>query len=369
MAVRYVVFAGMLALARAACVPVQVVYPSGQMNNQAMYLRGSGGGLNWDKGVLMSYVGDDTWSTCVSAGNIEVKPLLGDSTWCNGANTFIGPNGGAVYPWFYSTNGWYGYLRGIYSPQLQNTRDLVIYVPPSYAENPYKNYSQVLLMHDGQNLFNVSTSAFGTAWLVQNAADELIMEGTIPELVIVGVDNTDERIYEYTYSQDPGTPGGGGADKYLDFLHQTVLPLVLQNVRVAEASMEVGMMGSSLGGLVTCYAGWTRPGLYAKLGCMSSSFWWNNQDFNGTILNKPKPQPMPLIYMDSGNVGSGEQEIEADTGVVYQRLLELGLKPNATVVRYLANGGQHNEASWGARVHVPLAYLYGGVLPGTAAAE
>ncbi|RYE84066.1 MAG: hypothetical protein EOO65_02880, partial [Methanosarcinales archaeon] len=45
-----------------------------------------------------------------------------------------------------------------------------------------------------------------------------------------------------------------------------------------------GMLGSSLGGLLSCYAGWTRPDTYGFAGCMSSSFWWNNQDFNNTII-------------------------------------------------------------------------------------
>ncbi len=40
-------------------------------------------------------------------------------------------------------------------------------------------------------------------------------------------------------------------------------------------------------GLITCYAVWTRPGVWGGFGaCMSSSFWWNNQDFNTTILEK-----------------------------------------------------------------------------------
>jgi len=73
----------------------------------------------------------------------------------------------------------YGYIRNVWSPQLNNSRDLVVYVPPSYAENPHKvrlcfialhtasatmrwvsqvfDASSVLIMHDGQNLFNAST--------------------------------------------------------------------------------------------------------------------------------------------------------------------------------------------------------------------
>lgn len=46
----------------------------------------------------------------------------------------------------------------------------------------------------------------------------------------------------------------------------------------------ISIGGSSLGGLISCYAAYTRSSLYKKAICMSSSFWWNNEDFNNQIL-------------------------------------------------------------------------------------
>jgi len=106
----------------------------------------------------------------------------------------------------------------------------------------------------------------------------------------VGVDNTVNRTYEYTYSVDPTVGVGGGADLYLDFLQATVMPLVQNLYRIVPtnpAAPRWGVLGSSLGGLLSCYAGWTRPSTYWLAGCMSSSFWWNNEDFNTTILPTP----------------------------------------------------------------------------------
>ena len=64
----------------------------------------------------------------------------------------------------------------ITSTILKNSRKLSIYYPLSYYENPYKKY-EVLLMHDGQNLFDPAKAAFGTAWLCQNTSNSLIIEG------------------------------------------------------------------------------------------------------------------------------------------------------------------------------------------------
>lgn len=55
----------------------------------------------------------------------------------------------------------------IHSKILGNSRKVSLYYPPSYFDNTFKKY-EVLVMHDGQNLFNNSQSAFGTAWLIQN---------------------------------------------------------------------------------------------------------------------------------------------------------------------------------------------------------
>ena len=109
------------------------------------------------------------------------------------------------------------------------------------------------------------------------------------EIVIVAVYNTIDRIYEYTYSADPDY-GGGGGDVYLDYLEASIIPYTQEHYRVQTEQPNMGILGSSLGGLISCYAGWTRASVYSRAGCMSSSFWWNSEDFNNDILvNRPAP--------------------------------------------------------------------------------
>jgi predicted alpha/beta superfamily hydrolase len=168
-------------------------------------------------------------------------------------------------------------------------------------------------MHDGQNLFNASTSAFGVAWMCQDTVNALIVEGLMQEIIIVGVYNPDgQRTNQYTYSYDKSVGAGGQGNTYLDWLYQTMLPQVKQWYPRAKYEREnLGMLGSSLGGLLSCYACWTRYPHYSKCGCMSSSFWWNKQDFNNTVLVDVLP-PVGLkdgistVYLDSGNAGPGK---------------------------------------------------------------
>lgn len=94
---------------------------------------------------------------------------------------------------------------------MRNFRDLVVYLPPSYDENTLKPYNNILVMHDGQNLFNDSTSYLGYAWHCQDTVNEQVVAGTMEEIIIVGVDNTDNRNNELTFCYDTSEKMGTSA--------------------------------------------------------------------------------------------------------------------------------------------------------------
>ena len=131
-------------------------------------------------------------------------------------------------------------------------------------------------MHDGQNLFNNSQAAFGTAWLVQSTINQLTAEGKMREIIVVGIWNTQDRNNEYTYSFDPSYKFGGKGDKYLDFIEKELILLLEGDWLKGRIQGNYGIAGSSLGGLISCYAAYTRPKLFPTAICMSSSFWWNS---------------------------------------------------------------------------------------------
>jgi predicted alpha/beta superfamily hydrolase len=64
--------------------------------------------------------------------------------------------------------------------------------------------------------------------------------------------------------------------------------------------------GSSLGGLISCYAVYKRPYFFSKGICMSSSFWWNSQDFNNVILSTNNYNSSTSLYVDSGDSGPSQ---------------------------------------------------------------
>lgn len=261
----------------------------------SLSLRGDGCGLNWDSGIHMTKISDNTWAadvTCQSSTEVlQMKVLQSDKTWMIGANHFANvrsTNSTNIYPWFNTYQGSLTVIDNVHSSEMGNNRSVIVYTPPSYMENTLKVHKNVLVMHDGQNLFNTKTAFMGNAWMCQNSLDQSIVGGTTEEILVVAPYNTSERMDEYTYVQDPEY-GGGKGDLYLDFLESTIIPLAQLNFRVEISRDTLGILGSSLGGLISCYAGWTRSDVYGKVGCMSSSFWWDNQDFQTNLITKSTP--------------------------------------------------------------------------------
>jgi starch binding protein with CBM20 domain/putative esterase len=60
------------------------------------------------------------------------------------------------------------YHRGLKGAGIQD-RDLIVWLPPGYEADQTRRYP-VVYMHDGQNIFDPVTSAFGVDWSVDETA-------------------------------------------------------------------------------------------------------------------------------------------------------------------------------------------------------
>ncbi len=163
---------------------------------------------------------------------LEAKVLIDDKQWMVGANAkFLLEKSKStsytadIFPWFNTNKGTLEIEDDVFSPQLNNSRSVIVYLPPSFYENPHKIVKNVLVMHDGQNLFDPETAFMGQAWMCQDTVNGLLLQGAMDEIMIIGVYNTADRLDELTYSVDP-KEGGGKGDKYLDFIEKQVLPTI-----------------------------------------------------------------------------------------------------------------------------------------------
>ncbi|MGB7135452.1 MAG: alpha/beta hydrolase-fold protein, partial [Acidobacteriaceae bacterium] len=121
--------------------------------------------------------------------------------------------------------------EGFASRVLGSERTISVYVPPGYDED--RRAYPLLVMQDGQNLFDPATSFIrGRTWRMAEHADAAIEAGEVEPLVIAGVANAGERrMAEYTPVRD-WKLGGGDAARYADMIVDELLPFLHAEYRL-----------------------------------------------------------------------------------------------------------------------------------------
>jgi predicted alpha/beta superfamily hydrolase len=238
---------------------------------------------------------------------------------------------------------------------LRNQRDLIIYLPPGYHAQPHRQYP-VLYLHDGQNLFDGSTSFIpGMDWHVGHTADQCIREGHVEPLIIVGIYNAGkQRLQEYTPTRVPKL-GGGRASRYARFLIEEVSPFVHTNYRILDGSENTGIGGSSLGGLVSLFLGLRMPHIFGKIAALSPSVWWNQRVIL-RFADAAPVDPRPRVWLDIGTREGGR--IVEDVERFRDVLLRKGWRWEEDLHYERVDGAEHNEAAWAQRVAPFLQFLF-----------
>jgi predicted alpha/beta superfamily hydrolase len=242
-------------------------------------------------------------------------------------------------------------LRRLHSPQLDNRRDILVYLPPSY--NAGERRYPVIYMHDGQNLFDAATS-FGQKWEVDQTLEAASAEGL--EAIVVGIPNMGPaRCDEYSPWRDPKS-GGGRGDDYLAFLADTVKPLVDAEFRTRPEPASTGIAGSSMGGLISLYAFFARPEVWGFAGVMSPALWFAGRAVFPFV--EARPYVPGRIYLDVGT-REGKQTL-ADVRRLRATLGRKGYRQGRDLFYVVEMGGEHTESAWARRLRRELEFLLGG---------
>jgi metallo-beta-lactamase class B len=236
-------------------------------------------------------------------------------------------------------------------PQLGRTRRVWIYLPPGYASSN-RRYP-VLYMHDGQNVFDAATSGFGE-WGVDETLDSLHVLGD-PGTIVVAVDHGgSKRLDEY----DPWNNaryGGGEGDAYVDFLVHTLKPYVDAHYRTLADRGHTGIAGSSMGGLISLYAGLKFPNVFGRVGVFSPSLWIAPKMY--AVARRAHPTPGNRVYfVMGGREGDAPERYVRDQQAMVDTLAAAGFRVGTDVVAYVRPDGQHSEWFW--RREFPAAYRW-----------
>ena len=155
-------------------------------------------------------------------------------------------------------------LPCFFSQELGRDVTYRVYLPRGYRQHFTRRYP-VLYMLDGQNIFE--NAGFGS-WKAKESLDRLIKRGQIAELIVIAVDSGCTRFEDYVPPED-----GGQADRFAKFLANEFKPFVDETFRTRPQREHTGLLGSSLGGVMSLYTGWKYFHKFGRVGSMSGSWW------------------------------------------------------------------------------------------------
>jgi predicted alpha/beta superfamily hydrolase len=239
-------------------------------------------------------------------------------------------------------------LKDFESPELENRRDILVWLPPSYHldERAYP----VLYMQDGQNLFDPATSYAGD-WKLLRLLASAARRGV--EVIVVGIPNMGaERLAEYSPFVDPAQ-GGGAGDRYLDFLTRTLKPVIDERFRTLPGRAHTGIAGSSMGGLISLYGFFRSPAVFGFTGVLSPSLWFAGDAIFSAVERAPfRPG---RIYLDIGTTEGPAHVVRARR--MRDLLTHKGYRVGDNLRWLESRCGRHDETSWARRFARALPFL------------
>ncbi len=254
-------------------------------------------------------------------------------------------------------------IRRFSSQILGNERDLIIYLPEAYDDEPDRRFP-VLYMHDGQNLFDRATSAFGIEWGADETAQKLIREHRVEPLIIVGIYTEANRLEELTDTYSTTYGAGGKARLYARFLVEEVKPFIDKTYRTKPDRQNTGVGGSSLGGLVSLFLIEKYPDVFSRCAAVSPTLLW----CDGALVQRWKqeqaqrPLKRTKFWVD---LGSRESVPNSSSGGYLNSVRSLvevfkenGLQEGTDYQFVVTEGAEHNEAAWRERFPDILEFLY-----------
>jgi enterochelin esterase-like enzyme len=271
---------------------------------------------------------------------------------------------------------------GTFQSNYVTARNIDIWLPDGYSSK--KKYA-VLYMHDGQMLFDSTTTWNKQSWEVAEVASKLMKEGKVQRFIVVGVWNIstlrhsdyfpqkpfeslslDQKEYVNTQLQKVGITKGifkPNSDNYLKFLVTELKPFIDKHYSVYKDQKHTFISGSSMGGLISMYAICEYPAVFGGAACMSTHwpgiFSVEDNPIPDTFVNYLRqhlPNPKThKIYFDYGDLtlDAMYQPLQKKVDEVMK---DKGYEAKNWETLFFP-GKDHSEKSWHERLPIPLEFL------------
>lgn len=266
-----------------------------------------------------------------------------------------------------------------------DARNIDIWLPEHYDST--KKYS-VLYMHDGQMLFDSTTTWNRQEWLADEWASRLMREGRIEDCIVVGIWNNGPQRHAEYFPQKPfeslskaeqkalyrATRNGQyrlfskkiKSDRYLRFLVRELKPYIDRRFSTQPDPAHTFVAGSSMGGLISLYALCEYPEVFGGAACLSTH--WPGIF---TLENNPIPDAF-FRYLQNRLPDPDTHKIYFDYGTATLDALYPPLQKQVDAILQAKGygpgnwitlefpGEPHSEQAWSKRLDKALVFLLGG---------
>lgn len=242
--------------------------------------------------------------------------------------------------------------KPIHLPTLQRNATLFMGIPSGPV-------THIIYVHDAQNIFSDKMATYGMGWKMHKVLKSM----GLSQVLVAGVNcaDGDARLNEYAPFAIDYPPlrktmaQGGKGDDYLQDLIQTVIPTIEKNYPIDPTNRM--LMGSSMGGIISLYAGFKYPTIFPRVASVSGAYYVSLKAFQSFFKQSFKMRP-EFVYLD---VGDQEEGISDQAGYlrahdVIKSVLKSHLKPSQ-LREIIIHGGQHNEIHWHHRLDSILDHL------------
>lgn len=258
-------------------------------------------------------------------------------------------------------------------------RPVDVWLPENYSED--RTYD-VLYMHDGQMLFDSTTTWNQQEWKVDEWASKLMSTNKTKDFIVVAVHNIPERRWEDLFPEKAMgflseeelktvkdisnrvnyTLNG---NNYLRFMVEELKPEIDKSFSTHADASNTFVMGSSMGGLMSMYALSEYPQIFGGAACLSAHW-------PGAVPSENQLLPNAIFkYMEINLPSAGHHKVYFDYGnqtldAYYPQygprvdeLLQAKGYTDKDSKNLFFEGTDHSENSWNKRLDYPMMFLLG----------
>ncbi len=264
-----------------------------------------------------------------------------------------------------------------------SARNVDVWLPEDYSQE--KEYA-VLYMHDGQMLYDASTTWNKQEWAVDEVMGQLIEDGKVRNCIVVGIWNPGRGRHADYFPQIPFRmldlelqdslmhkvnraenqalfEYPVNSDNYLKFITNELKPWIDAHYSTKTDRDNTFVAGSSMGGLISWYAICEYPDVFGGAACLSTH-WPGSFD----VENNPIPDAF-LSYLRRNLPDPKTHKIYFDYGTEtldalyepYQKKADEVMRSkgytNQNWITEKFEGADHSENAWQERLHIPFTFL------------